>query len=188
MPCTLRRLVLFATVFAALGAAQAPAAAQTSPSFRLTESTLNAGGHPRAGQVLQSLSFRVSLDSLGEGIVGRGLAGGGFRLDASFLAAYPPPGEVGGLHLPDPATATWNHEPSAGTYNLYRDPLSALSGANAGSCFQSALAATSATLPDTPPSGGGFFYLVTVRNRLSEEGTLGSASGGAERTSPAPCP
>jgi hypothetical protein len=33
----------------------------------------------------------------------------------------------------------------------------------------------------------GFFYLVTVENRLSEEGTKGFDSGGGERTGSA-CP
>ena len=38
------------------------------------------------------------------------------------------------------------------------------------------------------PAGNGYFYLVTARNRLWEEGTKGSSSAGAQRANPAPCP
>ncbi|PYT33187.1 MAG: hypothetical protein DMF52_16120 [Acidobacteria bacterium] len=40
--------------------------------------------------------------------------------------------------------------------------------------------------PTIPPQG--FFYLITSRNRLDEEGIKGHASSGVERANPLPCP
>jgi len=75
----------------------------------------------------------------------------------------------------------------AGAYNLYRDTLGSLSGLGYGACERQGLATNSATDSDAPASGGGFFYLVTAKNPLREEGTKGSDSDGLERTGTA-CP
>ena len=40
----------------------------------------------------------------------------------------------------------------------------------------------------TPPTGNGWFYLVTAENLLREEVTKGWTSEGVERLNPAPCP
>jgi hypothetical protein len=165
-----------------------PALAQTSTSYNLSEHTFNAGGHPHQGTVMTSASYRMSLDSIGEGIAGRGLSSRLYNMDASFGFTYPPPGEVGGLGFTDHQTLAWDPEKSVGVYNLYRGLISGLSGLGYGSCEQHDLAGETAIDTDTPPSTDGYFYLATAENRLFEEGTKGWDSGLAERSNSAPCP
>jgi hypothetical protein len=162
--------------------------AQQSTSYKLTEQTFNAGGHPANGVVMTSPSHRVRLDAIGEVVAGTGLSAASFHLNGGFTSAYPPPGEVAGLRFVGTTTLAWSPEPSAGTYNLYRDLLSTLSGRTYGACQQSSLASETATDTGTPPVGNGWFYLVTAENRLSEEGTKGQDAAGAERPNAYPCP
>ena len=155
-----------------------PALAQSSASFNLDEHVLNQGGNPGAGgQILTSAGFRMTLDSIGEGVIGTALSSASFTMDGGFLPAYPPPGEVTGLRFDDATTLGWDAEKSAGTYNLYRDAAAG----GYGTCEQSGIGGTSTTDPDAPATGETFFYLVTVRNRLAEDGTKGFASDGSER-------
>lgn len=170
------------------GLMAAPALAQQSPSYTLEEFVLNAGGHPKDGAILASASFHVRLDAVGDAIAGPGLSGPSLRVDGGFVGAYPPPGEVLGLRFIDSATLLWRPERSIGVYNLYRDLLSALSGGNYGTCRQYDLAAETAIETGAPPTGNGWFYLVTAENRLREEGTKGRSSAGTERSNPLPCP
>jgi hypothetical protein len=177
-------MLVFAVLIAAV-----PAAAQTSTNYRLTEQVFNAGGHPSDGIVLSSASFRVTLDAIGESVVGTGLSSASFEMDGSFGAAYPPPGEVLNLRFTDATTLVWDSEKSVGVYNLYRDWLTTLSGLGYGNCEQQDLTDETATDTDTPkPAGRGFFYLVTAENRLNEEGTKGQDSSASERPNPSPCP
>ena len=162
--------------------------AQSSPSHTLTEQVLNAGGRPAQGVTSSSPSYRLSLDSIGEPIVGRSLAGPSYRMDGGLAAAYPPPGEVGGLAvLPDGQTLVWSPEPSSTAYNVYTGLLSTLPGGY-GTCAVARVAGTSAGDPTMPVPGSGLFYLVTGVNRLLEEGTKGRDSTGAVRGNPAACP
>ena len=165
----------------------APAAAQQSASFQLEEHTFNAGGNPNQGAILTSASFRFSLDSLGENAVAIGLADTSFQLDSGFPAAYPPPDEVGSLLFSDATTLVWNIEGSVGSYSLYRDLLSNLSGLGYGSCEQEDIAGETTTDATLPGASDGFFYLVTAENKLAEEGTKGFDSSAAERLGTA-CP
>ncbi len=176
------RLAIPCIALVALGlAAPGEGLAQQSASFKLTESSVNAGGHPGASANPASGSFRISLGSLGE-LGGEGaLASASFRVAGGFGSLFPPPGEVPGLRFVDRTTLAWGAEKSAGSYNLYRDALAALSGGGFGACFRQQLAATTTSDSDPLAAGAGFFYLVTVENRLSEEGTKGWQSGGAER-------
>ena len=57
-----------------------------------------------------------------------------------------------------------------------------------GTCVQSSVATETASDAANPPLGAGWFYLITARNVLTEEGTKGYRSNGIERTNPAPCP
>ena len=148
--------------------AMLPVAAQQSASYKLSDSVLNAGGHPSGGTVMTS--------------AGAGLGSASFSADAGFGVCYPPPGEVGGLGFDDAVTLVWNPEKSVGGYNLYRDTLAGLSGSSYGNCLQRDLANETATDADPVPAGDGFFYLVTAENRLGEEGTWGADSAGAPRT------
>jgi hypothetical protein len=138
----------------------APANAQTSASFRLTESGFNAGGDPFQGVVLSSASFRLTIDSIGEGFLGASLASAGYRADVGFVAAYPPPGEVQNLRFTSHTRMTWSPERSTGSYTVYRGGTSLATGVTTP-YFDD---------PTNPAPGAGYFYLVTARNRLGEEG------------------
>ena len=161
------------------------ALAQTSTSFQLEEYTLNAGGTPSQGSELLSASFRITVASLGDTVSAAGLGSASFQLDAGFGTAYPPPGEVaamcggagGCLRFTDVQTLTWPAERSAGVYNLYRDSTSG----GYGLCEQQDLAALTTTDPSTPSTANTFYYLVTVENRLAEEGTKGFQGDSTER-------
>ncbi len=181
------RVLATGSVVAALCALCAPAAAQTSAGFRLTESVMNAGGNPRDGSRPASASYRISHDALGAALTGGALTSPAFRAEGGFVGRYRPAGEVPDVRFADRTTLTWNHDPSAGAYNLYRDALASLPG-NYGGCYRSALAGPPFVEAAAPAGGTGWFYLVTVENRLGEEGTKGRRSDGTERTNPAPCP
>ncbi len=153
-----------------------PLAAQQSANYKLSDHTFNAGGHPEGGTVLTSASYTVSLDSVGDGVVGPGLGSLSYYMDGSFGACYPPPGEVRGLNFTDGQTMAWDPEKSVGVYNLYRDTLSNVIGG--GTCLQQNISDETATDSDPVPVDDGFFYLVTAKNRLGEEGTKGVGRSG----------
>ena len=75
----------------------------------------------------------------------------------------------------DSETLTWPAEPSAGVYNLYRDDTSN----GFGDCEEQDITGTTTTDTATPTAA--FFYVVTVENRLAEEGTKGFQSIATER-------
>jgi len=179
---------LAATIVVAALVAAVPVAAQESPSYKLTESTFNAGGHPAAGTIPASASYRMSMDAVAEPAVGTGSSSASYRMDASFCAAYPPPGEVRGLRLADKQTLEWDPERSAGTYNLYRALMSDQRGGGYGDCEQADMTEETTTDATEPPVEDGYFYLVTAQNRLDEEGTKGTDSYGGERPNSNPCP
>ena len=163
------------------------AAAQTSASFKLTESRFNAGGDPRDGSFAASASWKIRLDAIGEDALAASASSGSWRMDAGFPAVYAPPGEVRNLRWPDRTTLAWDPERSVGAYEVYRDLVSTLPG-GFGTCFASSLLGETATEAGSPAASTGWFYLVTARNRLGEEGTKGSRTGGIERPNSSPCP
>jgi hypothetical protein len=172
---------------AALIAAVGTAAAQSSASYKLTEFAFNAGGDPMGGSFAASASYRIKLDAIGDGLIGAGLSSTSFKLGAGFVDDYPPPGEVRNVHWSDATTLLWDPEPSVGSYDLYRDFFSTLPG-SFGSCFQASIGSETWTDGTNPAIGTGWFYLVTAKNRLYEEGTKGFQSNNSERGNPAPCP
>lgn len=180
-----RQLLALAMVTAAVTLTSA--SAQTSANFKLQESVLNAGGNPLQGGQLSSASYRLELDSIGEAAVDVGAFSGSYRIDSAFVSAYPPPGETLGLRFSDKTTLLWNPEKSIGKYELYRGAISSLPGMW-GSCFAANLASATSIDSQLPSIGTGYFYLVTARNRLSEEGTKGKRSNGTTRTNTNPCP
>jgi hypothetical protein len=104
-------------------------------------------------------------------------------MDLGLVGVHRPPGEVQGLRFDDKWTLRWDAERSAGIYNLYRASLGTLSpGLSYGGCQQQNIALTTTTDSDPVPLSDGFFYLITVENRLTEEGTRGHDSDGLERT------
>ena len=157
------------------------ALAQESPSYKLTEHTFNAGGHPSGGIVLTSASYKISLDAVGDSVVSRVLSSTSYHMDGGFISGYPPPGEVMGLNFTDVETLVWSPERSAGVYNFYRDLMSSLVSLGYGTCAQQDLIAATTTDNDPVPDGDGYFYLVTVENRLGEEGTKGLDSSDTVR-------
>ena len=163
-----------------------PATAQTSTSYKLTETTVNSGGDPRDGVILASPSFHIKLDSIGDAALSVGLASASFHMSGGFVGSNPPPGPVMGATLSGATTLQWNPEPSAGVYEVYRGLMSSLPG-TFGTCFVGNIAGQSVTDTSSPPAGQAYFYLVTVRNRLGEEGPKGYQSNGALEGNPAPC-
>ena len=171
-----------------LGAAF-PVLAQTSADYKLTEFTVNGGGDPNQGNYAGSAHYRVRLDAVGDAVVSPGtLSSASHRMNGGFVADDPPPGEVLQLTIDkDKQTLRWRPEKSIGSYNLYRDLLTNITG-SFGTCFQSRIANETWTDASTPPGKNGYFYLVTARNRLDEEGPKGYRSSGAEEPNPSPCP
>jgi hypothetical protein len=169
--------------------ALAPARAQQSTSYKVTEWTMNEGGHPApAGAVLASTSYRIRLDAVGDGVRSALLASTSYRADGGLVAGYRAPVEVQGFVFADRRFMSWTPDPASGTYNVYRALTSTLPALGFGTCFASALT-TTATLDTTrPTAGNSYFYLVTAKNRLLEEGTKGYLTSGVERANAAPCP
>ncbi len=164
-----------------------PAIAQSSPSYKLSGSVVNNGGNPTQGVKLTAPSYRLSLDSIGEGVVSGDISSASFRVGSGFVGDYPPPGEVKGLSFSNKTTLQWNPERSVGKYALYRGPISSLPG-GFGNCFVADLPGETTNDTAVPTTGQGFFYLATARNRLREEGTKGNSSNGGQRANPSPCP
>ena len=158
-----------------------------SPSFRVERYVFNAGGAATATRAPSSTGFRVVPNAIGDPARGSDPTSASFHVSAGFVTTYRPPGEVHDLRFRDAATLEWSPEESAGSYNLYRSQL-ADAGEGAGPCL-----ATDVTDPgfddtDPVPAGNAFLYLVTVVNRLAEEGTVGTTSDGEERARTSPCP
>lgn len=167
--------------------AMTPLTAQVSTSYKIEEHTFNAGGRPEDGAIASSVNYRISLDAIGDGVVGRGLSSASYAMDGGLVSAYPPPGEVQGLYFDSPQLFSWTAERSVGTYNVYKDSFGALPGGY-GVCFDSGIAGTGAQELSTPSPGQGWFYLVTAKNRLAEEGSKGTSHDGSQRGNPSPCP
>jgi hypothetical protein len=171
----------------AVSAMGTDALAQTSASYKLVESTFNNGGHPANGSSATSASYRIKLAAVGDAVTTTGLSSTSHRMDAGFVSPYPPPGEIRNERWTSKSTLSWDSEMSVGSYQLYRDLLTTLPG-GFGACLQSSLPAEAATDAAIPAVGTAWFYLVTARNRLGEEGTKGFRSSGAERPNVSPCP
>lgn len=163
----------------------APALAQQSAGFQLEDHSLNSGG-----TTATSASFRITLDALGAPVARTSaLSAASYRMDIGLVPAYRPAGEVAALTIgPSKSELHWSAEPSAGDYAVYRESLATLSGTAWGSCLQSGLATTTADDPADPASGAGYFYLVSARNRLGEQGSLGETSNATVRTPASACP
>jgi len=163
-----------------------PAAAQQSASYQVSGHSFGAGGS--AAMPLTSPSYGVSLGSLGGSGAASTMTSPSYSAAGGFAASYPPAQEVHGLRFAGATLLTWLPEPSGGIYNLYRDLISAVTGGGYGLCDQQNLADEQATDADLPPSGDGYFYLVTAENLLGQEGIKGRDSGGFVRPNPSPCP
>jgi len=159
------------------------AMAQSSSSYDLSEHVLNAGGTPHAGTVLTSTSYRLTLGSIGEGLVSISPPLGG-----GFVVSYPPPEEVENVRFSNATTLAWDAESSVGHYNLYQGTISLPFDPAYGTCQLSPVTVETTSVTVEPPFGDALFFLLTAANRLREEGIKGRDSAGTTRPNPAPCP
>jgi hypothetical protein len=166
----------FASSLLVVVAVPSLAVAQTSASFRLTTSTFNGGGDPGNNGCAASASYRITIDALGGPSAAQAAASLSFHTATGFVDGLAPPGEVEGVAFTDKITLTWNPERSVGTYQVYRDSLGSLPGDD-GECFASGSSSEGAVDADAPQAGDGWFYLVTAKNSLGEEGTKGAGAG-----------
>lgn len=189
MLLSLHRRKWLCVILCHVAAASASAVcAQSSASYQLTESAINCGGDPLGGVVLTSASFKVTLDAIGDSVAGGPLASSSYSSDVGLPPSLKPPGEVFSLHFTDKFTLAWQPENSVGTYRLYRG-LSSDLPSTYGTCLTpGGLTTEQATDSATPSPGQCFVYLVTARNRISEEGTLGNTSSGTPIPNNSPCP
>jgi hypothetical protein len=166
------------------------ALAQESSHYKLESAVFNAGGRPVDGVVAQSASFLLTMDAIGDAALESGLTGPDFVLDSGLAGSYRPPREVTNLHFADPTTLLWDSDSSVGSYALYQGTVGKPFNPGYGTCAQPppVLTASTATVTSVPAAGKASFYLVTARNRLSEESTKGFTSAGAQRANPTPCP
>ena len=162
----------------------AGAFAQSSTSYQIEQGTFNNGGNP--APALTSTHYQMTLDAVGDGINATGLASSSYGMDTGFAPDYRPPGEVLNLRFTSKTAFTWSPETSVGKYNTYRGALGSFTGY--GSCLHGGLTTNTDTDTAVPPAGSGYFYLVTAKNRIAEEGPKGYTSGGAVEPNPAPCP
>jgi hypothetical protein len=109
-------------------------------------------------------------------------------MDAGFVGSYPPPGEVLNLRFSNGQTLVWDADRAVGDYALYRSLVSDLYVLDYGGCHEHGITAETTTDSDAPPSTDGYYYLVTARNRLFEEGPKGYDSDEYPRANDAPCP
>jgi len=82
---TIRRVIVLAVLLSS-----GLVLAQTSTNFKLEEHTFNSGGTPSQGVQLTSVSFSVTLASIGDTVVATGLSSTSFEADVGFDVAYPP--------------------------------------------------------------------------------------------------
>lgn len=111
---------------------------------------------------------------------------GGATLSATFDRQTVLRGPVQACTLPDMAELTAG---GADSYDVGRGLISALGPGQYGPCLGDDLAALSLDDPDTPPTGGGYFYL--VRGNVADcPANWGYDSEGNERinSDPAACP
>jgi len=100
------------------------------------------------------------------------------------------PGDLANLRWTSKTVCTWDAEPSAVEYHVYRGMLSSRSYSYFGSCRDDwDPVRTDLVLSDTepPPAHDGFFYLVTAESAAGREATLGWGSS-AERSNFSRCP
>lgn len=171
----------FVAVVAVL-TALANAHAQSSSSFQISNSVVNAGGHPQQGQKMASESYQVSLDAIGDTVWSG--ASATYAGSSGFVGRYRPPGELGNLRFNAKVNLTWDYDRGLTESNLYRGTTAA----GAAACYQPNLPANSFLESTSPSVDAGWYYLVGAENLLGEEGPLGTGPGGAPRAPVAACP
>jgi len=161
--------------------------AQSSASYKIESAVFNAGGNP--APVLTSTSYKVTLDAIGDSVAATGMSSPSYNLGSGFIPEYPPPNEVQGDKFSDKTTLTWLPDPSVGSYDVYKGTAPSFTP-GFGSCLASGLTTEQCLLSpsDVPAAGQCFYYLITAKSTLAEEGTKGYQSSGTERGNSSPCP
>ena len=177
----MKKLISFAFIGFGIAAA---AFAQSSANYSIEQGTFNNGGNP--SPILSSTNYRISLDAIGDGLAQTGLSSASYGMDAGFGPDYRPPGEVQNLRFTSKTAFGWNPEPSVGKYSTYRGSLGSFAGY--GTCLHGGLISNADTDTSVPAVGSGYFYLVTARNRIAEEGPKGYNSSGTLDPNSSPCP
>jgi hypothetical protein len=104
------------------------------------------------------------------------------------------PGPEAQLVWPSKTRLRWSRADCAVSFNVYRHDGAFVDGDQNGAaddygpCYVSGLATPELIDTDTLPPGGLFSYVVTGESAGQAEGPLGTASNGASRPHPAPCP
>jgi YD repeat-containing protein len=86
--------------------------------------------------------------------------------------------------LPADHQLEWTPIPDAAGYHVYRDLVSELAN-GAGECLLGSVQGTSAEIPEDPPPGQAFFYLVAWFDEVGED--IGTDSDGNPRVAEIPC-
>lgn len=182
----MRRAVL--AILSALAALPAPG--QQSASFRVSDSSINAGSVPLGGQALESAGFRVTLAAIGDATVEGTAASPSYFADPGFVQAYAPPQELSNLRFVSKTLLTWNRSETAIRFDVYRGRLTELRLGEAGNCHAPDLPTNESDEGSTAPApnAGLWFYLVVGENRLGEQGSRGTRSDGTPRTGGILCP
>ena len=98
---------------------------------------------------------------------------------AGAFAQAPP--EVQNVDLDKAGTITWSPAAGADDYNIYRGVLSWLASGDTAKCHGDEITGVSFASASVPPTGAGYFYLVTAESNLGGEGTPGTSSSGVLR-------
>lgn len=161
---------------------------QQSASYRLSEGVFNSCG--RAGSsALTSATYRIRLDAMGGSFSDLPLSGPSLRLAGGFVADYRPAGPVPGLSFSASDALEWGPERSAGSYNVYRGALPSFPlASDASTCLLSGLTSRSVGSLTAPPPGQAFYYFVSARNLLDEEGPSRVDPSGVPHAPSNPCP
>ncbi|MCP3982143.1 MAG: hypothetical protein GY716_22785 [bacterium] len=97
---------------------------------------------------------------------------GGVGAEAGSSGAFAFAGGAGGSVW----LLTWQPENGATAYNVYRGLVGQLPQ-DYGSCYRSGLSGTSVAIPETPPPGETYFYLITGEIPGADETTGGNGQG-----------
>src|SRR5262245_28542101 len=115
--------------------------AQSSASYKLTESSFNNGGDPVQGVSSASASYHISVDAAGEFASAMEASSPSYHLAAGdgLITANAPPVEVAGLLFTNNQTMIWSPQATAAQYEIYRGAVNTLISGGTGTCFASGL-------------------------------------------------
>lgn len=114
----------------------------------------------------------------------------GLNISFAMPSEVSGPGSLQPLRFQSKTTFTWEDGSTnrSSTFDVYRATSADLHSGHYGSCQQSSVPNNSSQDSSEPPAGSVWFYLVTGRNAVGEEGTMGNDSQGIERGNFNPCP